>query len=113
MRNAGRVWGIGIVLCALVAGAGAHAAERELLLTIRDHRFEPAELKVPKGERVKLVVHNVDSTPEEFESHALNREKVVPGGSRTAIYIGPLAAGRYPFFGEYNQSTAQGGVVAE
>ena len=94
-------------------GWSAAAAEPELLLVIRNHRFEPAELKVPAGQRIKLVIHNQDSTPEEFESHALNREKVVPGGSRTAIYIGPLAAGRYPFFGEYNQSTAQGVVVAE
>ncbi len=113
MRNASRAWAIAIALGTLSAGSAAHAEERELLLTIRDHKFEPAELKAPKGERVKLIVHNVDGTPEEFESHALNREKVVPAGSKTVIYIGPLAAGRYPFFGEYNQSTAQGVVVVE
>lgn len=102
-------FGLGVVLIS----AGAFAAEIEAQLTIQNHRFSPAELKVPKGERVKLVVHNTDATPEEFESHALNREKVVPGNSKTVIFIGPLEPGRYPFFGEYNQSTAQGVVVVD
>jgi hypothetical protein len=89
------------------------AAEPEALLVIRNHLFEPAELKVPAGERVKLVVHNQDPTPEEFESHTMNREKVVPGGAKATIYIGPLKPGRYEFFGEYNAATAKGVVVAE
>ena len=59
----------------LFAGA-AYAAEPEVLLVIKNHRFEPAEVKVPAGQRIKLVVHNQDGTPEEFESHSLNREKV-------------------------------------
>ena len=91
----------------------ATAAEPEILLVIKNHRFEPAELKVPSGQRIKLVVHNQDSTPEEFESHSLNREKVIPGGAKAIIYIGPLKPGRYDFFGEYNEATAKGAVVAE
>ena len=58
--------------------APALAADVEVLLVIKDHRFEPAELKVPAGQRVKLIVHNQDKTPEEFESKSLNREKVIP-----------------------------------
>ncbi len=101
---------------ALSAGmfcASAPAAEPEFGLAIRNHRFEPAELKVPAGKRVKLIVHNQDSTPEEFESHTLNREKVIPGGAKATIFIGPLKPGRYTFFGEYNEATAKGVVVAE
>ena len=94
--------------------AVARAAEPpEVPLVIRNHRFEPAELKVPVGVRVKLVVHNQDSTPEEFESHSLNREKVIPAGAKATIFIGPLQAGRYDFFGDFNQKTAQGTVVAQ
>ena len=89
------------------------AADAEVMLIIKNHRFEPAELKVPAGQRVKLIVHNQDSTPEEFESHALNREKIVAAGAKATLFIGPLKPGRYPFFGEYNQATAQGFVVAE
>ena len=103
-----------LVLALTLAVAGsATAAGPEVMLVIKNHRFEPAELKVPAGQRVKLVVHNQDKTPEEFESHSLNREKVVPAGGKVTIYIGPLDKGRYPFFGEYNEKTAQGAVLAE
>lgn len=101
------------ITCLALWGGPAHAADTELLLVIKNHRFEPAELKVLAGQRIKLVVHNQDSTPEEFESHSLNREKVIPGGAKATIYIGPLKAGRYDFFGEYNEATAKGVVVAE
>lgn len=98
-------------LCA--AFGPVQATEPEVVLVIKNHRFEPAELKVPAGQRIKLVVHNKDSTPEEFESHSLNREKIVPAGAKVTIYIGPLKPGRYEFVGEYNQATAKGTVVAE
>lgn len=108
------------LFCALVsfvfAGvlmSSASAAEPELLLTIKNHRFEPSELRVPAGQRVKLIVHNQDSTPEEFESHDLNREKVIPPGVKASIFIGPLKVGRYNFTGEYNEATAKGVVIAE
>lgn len=96
----------------LVAGVVV-AAEPEVLLVIREHRFEPAELKVPANQRIKLVVQNDDASAEEFESHALNREKVIPGRSKVTIYIGPLKPGRYAFVGEYHEASAKGVVVAE
>jgi plastocyanin len=104
---------LGVAIAGLLLAVGAIAAEPEVALVIKNHRFEPAELKVKAGERVKLIVHNQDSTPEEFESHSLNREKVIPGGQKATIFIGPLKPGRYTFFGEYNEKTAQGVVIAE
>ncbi len=103
----------GALISASLLATGAYAAEPELLLVIKNHRFEPAELKVPAGKRLKLVVHNQDSTAEEFESHDLNREKIVPAGGKVSIFIGPLKAGRYTFAGEYNEATAKGVVIAE
>ncbi|TAK91744.1 MAG: cupredoxin domain-containing protein [Burkholderiaceae bacterium] len=85
----------------------------EVNLAIRDHRFDPAELHVPAGQKIRLIVENKDSTPEEFESHELNREKVIPGNTKSPLYIGPLQPGRYHFFGDFNPKTAQGDIVAE
>jgi len=85
----------------------------EVRLVIRDHRFVPTELKVPANTKIKLMVVNQDATPEEFESHSLNREKIVPAGAKATVYIGPLKPGRYDFFGEYNEATAKGVVIAE
>ncbi len=105
-----------IALLALLAAftvAPALAADDTFTIVIQDHRFEPAELVVPAGKKIKLVVENRDATPEEFESHDLNREKVIAGKSSGTIWIGPLTPGRYPFFGDFNDKTAQGVIVAK
>jgi hypothetical protein len=91
----------------------AMAADGEYTLTIQDHRFQPAELVFPAGKKIRLSVENRDATPEEFESHDLNREKIIAGNSTATIYVGPLTPGRYRFFGEYNENTAQGVIVAQ
>ena|ERR1700675_4417438 len=97
-----------------LSGIGAlHAEESAAHLTIRNHRFEPAELVVPAGQKIKLILENTDSTPEEFESYELNREKVVPANASVIIFVGPLQPGRYPFFGDFNRDTAQGVLVAK
>jgi plastocyanin len=100
-------------LISFSASTAVLAADPEVTLTIRDHRFEPAELRVPAGRKIKLVIDNQDASAEEFESHALNREKVIPGKTRVPVFIGPLKPGRYPFEGEYNAKTAKGLVIAE
>jgi hypothetical protein len=91
----------------------AFAADADYVLVIREHRFQPAELRIPSGQKVKLRVDNQDDTPEEFDSYELNREKVITGHGSALIYIGPLDSGRYTFMGEFNQATAQGAIIAE
>jgi len=90
----------------------AYAQDFEAHLTIREHKFEPAELTVPAGQKIKLLVENQDATPEEFESNELKREKIVVGKGTITVFLGPLDAGRYPFFGDLHQETAQGVLVA-
>ena len=102
-----------LLLLSLLFPLTVQAAEDEYLLIIQDHRFQPVELTVPSGKKIKLKIENRDATPEEFESHALNREKVIPAKTTATIFIGPLSPGRYPFFGEFNEKTAQGIVIAQ
>ena len=103
-----------IILIGLsLLAAPVFAADPEFTLVIREHRFAPAELRIPAGRKVRVVIDNQDATPEEFESHALNREKVIPGKTRAPVFIGPLAPGRYPFIGEFNPKSARGVVVVE
>lgn len=91
----------------------ALAQTPEFKITIKDHRFTPAEVRVPANKKIKLVVANEDSSSEEFESRELNREKVIPGKSTAQIFIGPLKPGRYPFVGEFHEASAKGVIVAE
>jgi plastocyanin len=97
----------------LLLSAAAAADDASAVLSIKNHRFEPAELVVPAGQRIRLTVKNLDAVPEEFESHELKREKIIAGGAEAIILIGPLKPGTYKFFGEFHEATAQGRIVAK
>jgi plastocyanin len=97
----------------LILGGSAPLLAAEFSLEIRNHRFEPAELTVPAGERVKLTIYNRDATAEEFESHDLRREKIIAGNDDAKVWVGPLPAGEYGFFGEFHKDTAQGKLIAK
>ena len=96
-----------------LSGAPGSARAQELTVTIKNHRFEPTELRVPAGKRVTIYVINEDATPEEFESISMKVEKIIPGKSKGLVRVGPLSPGRYDFFGDFNQDTAKGVVIAE
>jgi len=101
-------------LLATVLVAGAHAAEvPEFQLVIKNHAYQPADLKVPADTKFKLIVKNEDATPEEFESTDFNRETVVLPNHTVVIYVGPLHAGTYGFFGDFHRDTAQGRLLVQ
>ncbi len=100
-------------LVAFLLAADALAGKPQFEIEIKNHMFYPDRVVVPVGTKVRLIIHNRDDKPEEFESFELNREKVIAGNATTAIFIGPLSAGEYPFFGEFNLETAQGMIIAE
>lgn len=99
---------IAVLLCPLLS-----FASQDIVISIKDHKFSPAEVRVPAGQKVKLVIDNQDATAEEFESAELNREKIIAPKSKASVWIGPLKPGKYPFIGEFNQATAQGVIIAE
>lgn len=102
------------LLAALAIGLPtARADDIEINLTIENNRFVPEEIRVPAGKRIKILVLNKDVTPEEFESMPLKVEKLIPAGSRGLIFVKPQQPGRYPFYGEFHQSTAQGLLIVE
>ena len=96
-----------------LSGSPGSTFAQEITVTIKNHRFEPTELRVPAGKRVTIYVVNEDPTPEEFESISMKVEKIIPGKSKATIRIGPLKPGTYPFVGEFHEDTAKGVVIAE
>lgn len=85
----------------------------EYKITIKDHKFTPENLEIPADKKVKLIIDNQDKTAEEFESHDLNREKIIKGNRKGIIFVGPLKAGVYEYFGEFNPDTAQGTITVQ
>jgi hypothetical protein len=112
-NNSGVPMRSGFVLLTLLMAAPAIAADAPTAnLTIRNRAFEPTELEVPTGQKIELHVRNSDAAASEFESADLHREKVVPAGQEVVVYIGPLRAGRYEFFDDFNPQ-ARGHIVAK
>lgn len=103
----------GLVLSATagLVQAAPPAPAVTLTLTLKDHRFSPAEITIPAGQRVRVVLVNQDKSTEEFDSHDLKVEKLVTPGGRVTFWIGPVAPGTYKFMGEFHPATAQGRVI--
>ena len=104
-------------LWALRLGAPAFDAQAEqaakVNLTLKDHKFSPAEPTAPAGKPIVIEVENQDKTPAEFESKALRVEKVVPGGDKITVRVRPLTPGRYRFYDDYHESTTEGFLVTK
>lgn len=100
------------VLIVLFASSSAVADPGPVTITIKDHAFVPAEVKIPAGAKVELTIRNEQAVPAEFESASLHREKVVSPGSAISVYVGPLQRGRYEFFDDFHPAT-RGVVVVE
>jgi len=114
MRDALRRLGGAVCATLLVVGvAAAASAEDTYTVSIVNHAFVPSEVKVKAGTKLTLTVKNEDKTAEEFESHDLNREKLIRGGGTATIKLPALKPGRYEFFGEFHPDTARGWIVAE
>jgi hypothetical protein len=110
MRQFFIVFGLAIgVFSGWASAVGAAPAT----LTIKNHKFAPAEIHVKANEPSQFMLVNSDATAEEFDSASLKVEKVVAGNAQGVVRLRPLAPGRYPFMGEYHADTAQGVVVAE
>lgn len=99
----------------LLLGVGAAMAEDvpTFEITIQNHVFIPAAFDIPAGKDVRLVVKNLDKTPEEFESHDFSAEKIILGGGVGTFMLPPLEKGDYKFFGEFHGDTAQGVMTAK
>jgi hypothetical protein len=82
-------------------------------LSLKDHRFQPAEARAPAGKPITIEIRNLDATPAEFESKTLRVEKVVTGGGTITVQIRPLAAGRYRFFDDYHEDTTEGFLIVQ
>jgi Cupredoxin-like domain len=102
---------VAALLLVLICGVPAVAEQPTVTVTLRDHQFVPAEVPVPAGVKIELVMHNAQAVAAEFESTALHREKIIPAGGQVSVFVGPLDPGRYEFFDDFNPAT-RGVLVA-
>jgi plastocyanin len=83
----------------------APADDPSFSIVLKNNQFVPSEVQIPTGVKVKLVVHNDNPTPSEFESTQFHREKIVPPGQEITVFVGPLDPGSYEFFDDFHPET--------
>jgi plastocyanin len=110
------------IVAALVAAAlwlvfigvpQASAQQVTVQISIKNHRFQPAEITAPANQPIVIRIKNLDPTPMEFESISLRVEKIVPGNSEASANIRALAPGSYKFFDDFHKDTGNGVLVVK
>ena len=81
-----------------------------LSLTLKDHKFDPAELHAPAGKPFDIRVKNLGDIAFEFESSELHFEKIVPPGGEAVVHVRPQQPGRYNFIDDFHHET-QGSLI--
>jgi plastocyanin len=97
------------LLVASVLMVGSHAAKADdavsLSVTIKDHKFDPAEVHAPAGQAIEFHVKNLNDIVSEFESSDLHFEKIVPVGSEAVVHVRPQQPGKYSFYDDFHHQT--------
>ena len=106
-----------ILIAVGVALAGAQVTRADSVPTFRielkDGVITPQRLQVPANKDFRIELHNAGTTPAEFESKGLRKEKVVPPDSTSVILIRKLAPGEYDLFDDFHPQGAASVLVAE
>ena len=99
-------------IATILMGTSSARAD-DYTLTLTNHQYEPKEITLPADQKIKLVVRNLDSTPAEFESSDLGREKIVPAHGEATILLGPLSAGHYSIFDDFHRDSTTGTIIVK
>ncbi len=80
---------------------------------MKDGVITPLRLEVPADKPFKIEIHNTGTTPAEFESIELRKEKVVAPGAVSFVVIKKISPGEYKFFDDFHPNAPQVTVVAK
>ncbi|PTW60920.1 Cupredoxin-like domain-containing protein [Breoghania corrubedonensis] len=84
-------------------------------MELKDGVITPQTLEVEAGTTFKIIVRNTGTTPAEFESLRLRKEKVLGPGVTSFVVIRRLSSGTYKFYDEFHmdQESANGVIIAK
>src|SRR3954471_8668135 len=75
----------------------AAAAETTIEISVKDNKFQPAEMKAPANTPIVFKVKNLTATPVEFESEPLEFETVIKPNMEGVVKVKAQKPGRYEF----------------
>jgi hypothetical protein len=100
------------VLTGLPAPVRAQQAT-EISMTVKDNKFQPAEIEAPANTPIRLKIKNLDPKPMEFESKSLKVEKIITGGGEATVNVRAQKPGRYEFYDDFHEETTRGVLIVK
>ena len=102
-------------LAAALCGAAlpALADDPTYRIDIKDGVITPLTLEVPANTRIRLEITNSGTSPAEFESVQLKKEKVIAGGNSSVMVIRNLEPGSYDFFDDFHLDMPHAKIIAK
>ncbi len=92
--------------CLIVLASAAGSARADdmpvIKVEMRDGVILPRIIEVPAKVRFKLEITNTGTSPVEFESTELKREKALAAGSTSGIVFRTLDPGSYDVFDDFH-----------
>jgi hypothetical protein len=101
------------LLCVVFAAQPRADEEPVFKIEFHDGKVAPLRIEVPANRRFKLELHNSGSSPAEFESNELHKEKVLAPDSTSILVFRTLDPGEYPFFDDFHPDAPQAVLVAK
>jgi plastocyanin len=98
--------------CVAYAPLASAADSTTLEVSIKDNKFQPAEVKAKAGNEIVFKVKNLGTAPIEFESELLQVEQVIKPNAEGTVKVKPQKPGSYVFFDDLHQDT-KGTLVVE
>jgi Cupredoxin-like domain len=106
-----------VLIAAAVLALGATEGRAQDMpvfsIEFKDGVITPLRTEVPARRAFKIELHNTGTTPAEFESIELHREKVLAPQSTTFIVFRTLDPGEYKFFDDFHPDAPQAVLVAK
>jgi hypothetical protein len=103
---------IGLASLLAVGGNAVAADEPTFSIEFKDGALTPSRVEVPANRRFRLELKNAGTTPAEFESSELKKEKVLAPGTTSSLIFRTLEPGEHPFFDDFHPE-AKGVLVAK
>jgi Cupredoxin-like domain len=97
-----------------LTATNGHAEDMPVFsIEFKDGVITPLRLEVPARRAFKIELHNTGTTPAEFESIELHREKVLAPQSTSFIVFRTLDPGEYKFFDDFHPDAPQAVLVVK
>jgi len=75
--------------------------------------IKPLQMEVPANRPFKLEIHNIGTTPVEFESLELRKEKVLGPKVKSFMVIRRLPPGEYKFFDDFHPESPRAVLISK